>query len=381
MRTTPLLRKVDAVTVPVPDLDSGLRFYCDALGHLPLWRNQALGQAGLSLPDSDTVIVLTTGLGYAPNWLVDSADEAADAIRAAGGGIITEPFDLPVGRVAVVSDAFGNVLVLVDLSHGSYSTNDSSKVPDCDRAPRTRPRVLTETRSPWVGSALVQFMPGSGAARFWGRGMVTVTVRPPPGRGSAVTVPRCTAVIEATIARPRPKRSGGAVLQALEGFEEDSEGVPGDDGTGVGEVRVSRPSDALAAKQATDTTLTGLLLGLGAVALLVGGVGVANTMLISVLERRPEIGLRRSLGATRRHIRIQFLAESLLLSTLGGLCGALFGIAVTGAYAAYQDWPAVVPLWATVGGVLATLVIGASAGVYPAWRAARLSPTDALTAP
>jgi putative ABC transport system permease protein len=147
------------------------------------------------------------------------------------------------------------------------------------------------------------------------------------------------------------------------------------------EVRVSRPSDALAAKQATDTTLTALLLGLGAVALLVGGVGVANTMVISVLERRPEIGLRRSLGATRRHIRIQFLAESLLLSALGGLCGALLGLAITAGYAASQHWPTVVPLWATTGGVLATLLIGACAGLYPAWRAARLSPTEALATP
>jgi len=147
------------------------------------------------------------------------------------------------------------------------------------------------------------------------------------------------------------------------------------------EVTVSRPSDALAAKHAADTTLTELLLGLGAVALLVGGVGVANTMVISVLERRPEIGLRRALGATRGHIRTQFLAESLLLSALGGLGGALLGIAVTAGYAASQHWPAVVPLWATTGGVLATLVIGATAGLYPAWRAARMPPTDALTTP
>jgi putative ABC transport system permease protein len=147
------------------------------------------------------------------------------------------------------------------------------------------------------------------------------------------------------------------------------------------EVRVSRPSDALAAREATETALTALLLGLGAVALLVGGVGVANTMLISVLERRSEIGLRRSLGATRGHIRVQFLAESLLLSALGGLCGALLGVGVTAGYATYQHWPAVVPPWATAGGVLATLVVGACAGLYPAWRAARLSPTEALTAP
>jgi putative ABC transport system permease protein len=104
-------------------------------------------------------------------------------------------------------------------------------------------------------------------------------------------------------------------------------------------------------------------------------------MVISVLERRSEIGLRRSLGATRGHIRTQFLAESLLLSALGGVCGALLGVAITTGYAAYQDWPAVVPFWATAGGVLATLVIGACAGLYPARRAARLSPTDALAAP
>jgi putative ABC transport system permease protein len=147
------------------------------------------------------------------------------------------------------------------------------------------------------------------------------------------------------------------------------------------EVVVSRPSDALAAKQAADTTLTALLLGLGAVALLVGGVGIANTMVISVLERRSEIGLRRSLGATRRHIRLQFLTESQLLSALGGISGALLGIAVTAGYATRQHWPVVVPAWASIGGPAATLVIGAIAGVYPAWRAARLSPTKALTAP
>jgi putative ABC transport system permease protein len=147
------------------------------------------------------------------------------------------------------------------------------------------------------------------------------------------------------------------------------------------EVQVSRPSDALAAKQATDATLNGLLLGLGGVALLVGGVGVANTMVISVLERRAEIGLRRSLGATRGQIRLQFLAESLLLSAIGGVGGVLVGIAVTAAYATTQEWPTVVPAWAMGGGLAATLVIGAVAGLYPAVRASRLSPTEALTAP
>ncbi|MEV5976574.1 ABC transporter permease [Streptomyces sp. NPDC052114] len=144
------------------------------------------------------------------------------------------------------------------------------------------------------------------------------------------------------------------------------------------EATVSRPSDALAAKEATDDALSGLLLGLGGVALLVGGVGVANTMVISVLERRSEIGLRRSQGATRGQIRTQFLAEALLLSALGGLGGVVLGIAVTGGYASYQGWPSVVPLWAMAGGVGATLVIGGLAGFYPAVRAARLPPTEAL---
>jgi putative ABC transport system permease protein len=145
-------------------------------------------------------------------------------------------------------------------------------------------------------------------------------------------------------------------------------------------VAVSRPSDALAAKRATDRTLRALLLGLGAVALLVGGVGVANTMIISVLERRAEIGLRRALGATRGQVRLQFLAESLLLSALGGAGGMLLGIGVTSAYATTQRWPTLVPPWASAGGLGATLLIGVLAGLYPAIRAARQTPTEALAA-
>ncbi|GAA3925108.1 ABC transporter permease [Actinomadura viridis] len=147
------------------------------------------------------------------------------------------------------------------------------------------------------------------------------------------------------------------------------------------EIEVSRPSDALAAQNATDQAFTGLLLGLGGVALLVGGVGVANTMVISVLERRAEIGLRRSLGATRGQIRSQFLTESQLLAALGGAGGVTLGIVVTAVYAISQGWPTVVPVWAMAGGIGATLVIGALAGLYPAVRAARLSPTEALTGP
>ncbi len=145
-----------------------------------------------------------------------------------------------------------------------------------------------------------------------------------------------------------------------------------------GEVRISRPSDALAAREATESALTGLLLGLGGVALLVGGVGVGNTMVISVLERRGEIGLRRALGATRGQIRTQFVTESLLLSLIGGLAGTVLGTLITAGYALSRDWPTVVPAWASVAGVAATLLIGMIAGLYPAVRASGLAPTEAL---
>ncbi|MEV4396652.1 ABC transporter permease [Nonomuraea sp. NPDC049607] len=144
------------------------------------------------------------------------------------------------------------------------------------------------------------------------------------------------------------------------------------------EIAVSRPSDALVARAATAGTFTNLLLGLGAVALLVGGVGVANTMVISVLERRKEIGLRRALGATRGQIRIQFLTESLLLSVLGGVAGLALGGLVTAGYALWQGWPPTVPAWVLAGAFAATLAVGAIAGIYPAIRASHLPPTVAL---
>ncbi|MEV7226219.1 ABC transporter permease [Polymorphospora sp. NPDC051019] len=147
------------------------------------------------------------------------------------------------------------------------------------------------------------------------------------------------------------------------------------------EVTVERPSDALVAQDAADRTLTGLLLGLGGVALLVGGVGVANTMIISVLERRSEVGLRRALGATRGQVRTQFLTESLLLSALGGCAGVLLGVAVTGAYSSGQGWPLAVPIWAQLAAVAVTVPIGGVAGLYPAIRASRLPPTEALATP
>jgi putative ABC transport system permease protein len=145
-------------------------------------------------------------------------------------------------------------------------------------------------------------------------------------------------------------------------------------------VNVSRPSDALTAKLAAKDTFTSLLFGLGAVSLLVGGVGVANTMIISVLERRQEIGLRRALGARRRHVLLQFLTEAVVLSGLGGLAGVTLGLGVVITYAMSQGWPLVVPLSAIVGGVAASVAIGAIAGLYPATRASRLPPTEALAA-
>ena len=142
-------------------------------------------------------------------------------------------------------------------------------------------------------------------------------------------------------------------------------------------VSISRPSDALEARAEAATAFTELFLGLGAVALLVGGVGIANVMLMSVLERRSEIGLRRALGATRRHIALQFVAESLAFALLGGLLGVGVGVAVSVAYATFQGWIVVIPPTPRSIG-LAALIVGALAGLYPSLRAAHVSPTEAL---
>ena len=143
-------------------------------------------------------------------------------------------------------------------------------------------------------------------------------------------------------------------------------------------VRVSRPSDALAAEVAVKEAGSALFLGLGAIALLVGAIGIANVMVISVLERRTEIGLRRALGAARGHVAAQFLTESLVLSTIGGLAGVAIGVVVTGVVALDRGWGVLVPPEALWGGVGVSLVAGAIAGLYPAMRAARVPPTDAL---
>ncbi|MFC9559623.1 ABC transporter permease [Agromyces sp. NPDC056965] len=146
------------------------------------------------------------------------------------------------------------------------------------------------------------------------------------------------------------------------------------------EVKVSRPSDALAAKNTVDQAFTGLLVGVGSIALLVGGIGVANTMVISVLERRREIGMRRSLGATRGHIRSQFLVEAMLLAAYGGLVGTVLGWLITAVVARGNGWIVAIPPQVLVAGVVVTVVVGAVAGVLPAIRAARTSPTAALSA-
>jgi putative ABC transport system permease protein len=144
------------------------------------------------------------------------------------------------------------------------------------------------------------------------------------------------------------------------------------------EVNVSQPSDVLTARAAAAGAFDSLFLGLGVVALIVGAVGVANIMLISVLERRSEIGLRRALGATRSQIRTQFLAESILLAVIGGVVGVLAGAAATAVYANSQDWAVVIPVEAWTGGIASAILIGAFAGVLPAVRASRMPPTVAL---
>jgi putative ABC transport system permease protein len=144
------------------------------------------------------------------------------------------------------------------------------------------------------------------------------------------------------------------------------------------QVHVSRPSDALTAQLAAKSAFTSLFLGLGAVALLVGGVGVANTMVISVLERRQEIGLRRALGATRGQIGLQFLTESVALAGSGGIGGVLLGTTATVGYAAYRGWSVALPVRVVLGALLLAIVVGTLAGGYPAARAARLTPTEAL---
>jgi len=134
----PLLRYVDAVTVPVPDLDSGMAFYCGALGHKVLWRNEAIGQVGLATPGSATEIVLTTQESFEPDWKVDSADAVADTFGRNGGRVLAGPLDIPIGRLAVVEDPFGNRLVVLDSSKGTYVTDQQGSVTGTARTDRIK---------------------------------------------------------------------------------------------------------------------------------------------------------------------------------------------------------------------------------------------------
>ena len=144
------------------------------------------------------------------------------------------------------------------------------------------------------------------------------------------------------------------------------------------QVQVSRPSDALEAQEAADAAFTNLLLGLGYVALLVGGVAIANVMVMSVLERRMEIGVRRSIGATRKEIRYQFLLESIVLSGIGGLVGVVLGTGVTLGYTNYTDIVFSIPVSQVLGAILLALLIGAISGVYPAIKASKIQPAEAV---
>jgi putative ABC transport system permease protein len=145
-----------------------------------------------------------------------------------------------------------------------------------------------------------------------------------------------------------------------------------------GLVNISQPSTAMAAQEAVDSSASTLVLGLVAISLIVGGIGIANTMYLAVIERRREIGLRRALGATRGQIRLQFLTEASVLASAGSLTGALLGVAGTAGYALYDGLPVVISTASVVGGITGGLLVGAIAGLYPALRAAQLTPTESL---
>ena len=323
----------------------------DALG-----TDVPLPEASRDMLDRRPDVEQAAGVGRVPGQRVYRSDR----IPAAASGGIT--LDVALGDLEGVLRS--------EMSTGTWFGDASDDLPQV---------VLGSTAAATLG--LDRVHPGS---RVWidGRWVAVVGVLAPlplaPDLDSSALVPESTAADEfgwdgrptRLFARADPERVA-AVRDVLARTVNPAEPTA---------VTVSRPSEALAAQQASEASFTGLLLGIGGVALLVGGIGVANTMVITVLERRAEVGVRRALGARRRHIRDQFLVESLLLSLLGGAVGVALGAAVTAVFALSQGWPVVVPAWAAVGGLVATVVIGGVSGLYPASRAARIPPTSALAA-
>ena len=315
-----------------------------------------LPETALSALDRRSDVEGVAGVGRVDDQKVYRTDRVP---AAASGGI---SLDVALGDLRGVLHA--------DLASGRWSGDAAGELPQV---------VLGATAAATLGVTDV-----SPETRVWigGRWVAVVGVLAPlplaPQLDASAFVPSSTAAAEfgfdghptQVFARADPARVGAVRdLLAASISPEDPASVD-----------VGRPSDALAAQQATEESFTGLLLGIGGVALLVGGIGVANTMVITVLERRAEIGVRRALGARRRHVRDQFLVESLLLSGLGGAVGVALGVAVTAGFGLVQGWPVVVPAWAVVGGLVATVVIGGVSGWWPASRAARIPPTSALAA-
>ena len=262
-------------------------------------------------------------------------------------------------------------LVLLDTLHGSVATGTF-----LNEATRGYPAVvLGATAAERLGITRVNVAVWLGKRWFTVVGILApLDLAPPLDAAALIGYPVSAALYghdgSASTIYVRSDQAAVTAVRDVLGATANPENATG--------VSVSRPSDALEARAEAATAFTELFLGLGAVALLVGGVGIANVMLMSVLERRGEIGLRRALGATRGHIALQFVAESLAFALLGGLLGVVVGIAVTVAYAAVPGWVVVIPLAAPVVGIVSALIVGALAGLYPSLRAARISPTDAL---
>jgi putative ABC transport system permease protein len=319
-----------------------------------------LGDAATLAPEATTKIAH-----------MSSVDNAAAVYAVSGASVRRSPFIDPAETNGIAVEAAGTGLVRTlggAMASGRFLTRSTERYPAA---------VLGAVSARRLGIDDVSSHPQLYIANRWYTvvGILEpLTLAPDIDRAALIGLPQAESALGAD---PNPTT---IYLRARPDDVETARDLvpPTADPDSPEEVEVSRPSDALAAKAEAKSAFTSLFLGLGAVALLVGGVGIANVMVISVLERRSEIGLRRALGATRRHIAVQFLAESLILASLGGVAGATLGALVTVAYSASRGWPAQVPPSALAGGVLAALAIGAVAGLYPATRAARLSPTDAL---